>query len=200
MNEHLQAKTPVRTTQAAEGLPRRRWTTAELLAVVDLGVLDPDEPMELLGGEIVPMSPAGRRHEVVTDELAQYWSKRLPPDVCISVERQFNLDEATYTEPDLIVRPAPIKTYDLKGSEALLVVEVADTSFTKDVGVKARIYAMFGVREYWVIDAMSLATTVHREPSADGQYAHVDVVPGEADLAPTLIPQLTVRLADLDLD
>jgi Uma2 family endonuclease len=199
MNEHLRAKPLVRTTQAAEGLPRRCWTTAELLAMVELGVLDPDEPMELLGGEIVPMSPAGRRHEVITDELAQYWGKRLPPDVCVSVERQFNLDEATYTEPDLIVRPASIKTYDLKGSEALLVVEVADTSFTKDVGVKARIYATFGVREYWVIDAMSLATTVHREPSADGQYVHIAVLPGEVDVIPTLIPALSVRLADLDL-
>jgi Uma2 family endonuclease len=199
MNEHLRARPPVRTTQAAEGLPRRRWTTAELLAMTELGVLDPDEPMELLGGEIVPMSPAGRRHEVITDELAQYWGKRLPPAVCVSVERQFNLEEATYTEPDLIVRPASIKTYDLKGSEALLVVEVADTSFTKDVGVKARIYATFGVREYWVIDAMSPATTVHREPSADGHYAHIEVLSGEAELVPTLIASLAVRLSQLDL-
>jgi Uma2 family endonuclease len=97
------------------------------------------------------------------------------------------------------VRPASIKTYDLKGSGALLVVEVADTRFTRNVGVKARIYATFGVREYWVIDAVSLATTVQRGPSADGQYAHVEVLPRDAELVPTLIASLAVRLNTLDL-
>jgi Uma2 family endonuclease len=199
MNEHLRAKPPVRTTQAAEGLPRRGWTTAELLAMVQLGVLDPDEPMELLGGEIVPISPAGRRHEVITDELHQHWIELGVADLKISREAQFNLDEATYTEPDLIVRPAAIKTYDLKGSEALLVVEVADTSFTKDVGVKARIYASFGVREYWVIDTISLATTVHREPSANGVYRDIQAHAGDMVLTPMLATALAVKLGDLDL-
>jgi hypothetical protein len=62
-------------------LPRRRWTTAELLAMVELGVLDPDEPMELLGGQIALISPAGRRHEVITEVLQEYWISLRANDV-----------------------------------------------------------------------------------------------------------------------
>lgn len=198
MNEQLSPK-PNPTTRAAEGLPRWRWTTAELLRLVELGVLDEDEPIELLGGEIVPMSPTGRRHEIVTDELQRHWVMKSPADVWVGVERQFNLAPDTFTEPDLIVRPVAIKSYDLSGADALLVIEVACTSLEKDLGAKVRIYASHGVREYWVIDADRLTITVHAGPMADGTYGRVTTHAADAVLTPTLVPALTLKVADLDL-
>ena len=50
------------TTTAAEGLPRRRFTVAEIEAMTAAGILDEDERIELIGGEIVPMLPKGNRH------------------------------------------------------------------------------------------------------------------------------------------
>ena len=46
-----------RTTQAAEGMLRRRFTVEELEAMVAAGILGEDERIELIGGEVVPMSP-----------------------------------------------------------------------------------------------------------------------------------------------
>ncbi|MGE0699741.1 MAG: Uma2 family endonuclease [Hyphomicrobiaceae bacterium] len=179
-------------------MPRWRWTTAELERLVELGAIDPDEKFELFGGEIVPMSPKGRHHEVVADELARYWGPRVTPGIWVSVERQFNLDEATYTDPDLVVRPAAIKMYDLKGPDALLVIEVADSSWDKDTDLKVRTYAAFGVREYWVIHAPTRTTRVYREPAATG-YASITEHAADAIVTPLLVPALAVRLADLDL-
>ena len=56
-------------TQAAEGLPRRRFTVAELEAMVAAGILDQDERIELIGGEVVPMSPKGNHHEILKAAL-----------------------------------------------------------------------------------------------------------------------------------
>ncbi len=50
-----------RVTSAAEGLPRRRFTVAEVEAMVAAGVMEEDERVELIGGELVPMSPKGTR-------------------------------------------------------------------------------------------------------------------------------------------
>ena len=50
----------------------------------------------------------------------------------------------------------------------LLVVEIADSSLRYDIGRKAALYASFGIRELWVIDAVRLTTRVFREPAADG--------------------------------
>jgi hypothetical protein len=46
-------------TSAAEGLPRRRFTVAEVEAMVAARVMEEDERVELIGGELVPMSPKG---------------------------------------------------------------------------------------------------------------------------------------------
>ena len=50
-----------RVTSAAEGLPRRRFTVAEVEAMVAAGVMEEDERVELIGGELVPMSPKGNQ-------------------------------------------------------------------------------------------------------------------------------------------
>ena len=44
------------------------------------------------------------------------------------------------------------------------------------LSTKRQRYAASGVQEYWVIDARSLLTTVHREPRPDGEYAYRDEV------------------------
>ena len=57
---------------------------------------------------------------------------------------------------------------DSTRANVLLVVEIADSSLRYDVGRKAALYASFGVRELWVIDAVRLTTRIFREPAADG--------------------------------
>ena len=101
--------------------------------------------------------------------------------------------------PDLLVRPAGIKTPDLRGSEALLVVEVADTSLSYDLKTKVPLYAMHGVREYWVINAVTLVTSVHRQP-AGNTYTYLQELPPDARLVASLAPALAVSLCELDLD
>jgi Uma2 family endonuclease len=194
----LNSAQPVRTTQAAEGVPRWRWTTAELLRLCEQGLFDENAQVELIGGEIVPMSPTGRRHEVVADELALLWQPVLRADCAISQEKQFNLDDETYTKPEIMIRPRATKAPDLPGAAALLIVEVADSSLSYDLTIKAPLYARFGVREYWVVEAWSLMTHVHREPSASG-YASVTQVAADVEQAPLLVPELKVTLSELDI-
>ena len=88
MNTHLRPPTLPLSTQAAEGLPRRRWTTAELEAMVRAHILDPEERIELIGGEVVPLPAKGHRHELVADELQRYWVRNADALIWICSERQ----------------------------------------------------------------------------------------------------------------
>src|SRR5262245_64864422 len=87
MNRHLRDM----TTMAAEGLPRRRFTVAELERMTAAGILQEDERIELIGGEIVPMSPKGRHHEILKTALTIYWARNLPVDLQLTTERTFRL-------------------------------------------------------------------------------------------------------------
>ena len=80
-----------------------------------------------------------------------------------------------------------------------LVVEVSNSSLSRDLKLKAPMYARFGVREYWVIDANTHDTHIHRQPSPEG-YSTITITTKSETLTPSLVPALAVRLADLRLE
>jgi Uma2 family endonuclease len=172
---------------------------AEIERMAAGGYFRDEDRFELVGGEIVPMSPKGRRHEIVRAALAFRWPRAAPEGVFVVSEPQLNLGEDTYVVPDILVHPAAIKTPDVRGADALLVVEIADTSLAYDLLTKARLYGAHGVHEYWVIDAATLVTTIHTEPSG-ATYATIREIGPGGPISPALAPALAVSLAALDLD
>jgi Uma2 family endonuclease len=178
-------------------MPRRRFTVAELEAMTTAGILLEDERIELIGGEIVPMSPKGNHHELLKAALNVYWASRLPPDSMFVTETTFRFTEDTYLEPDFVFYPRG-GLRELSGTNAKLVVEIADSSLHYDLGRKAGMYAAFGIVELWVIHAVRLETRVHTDPSITGYRGMIDL-PADQRLTPTLMPSLAVTLAELDL-
>ena len=79
-----------RVTSAAEGLPRRRFTVAEVEAMVAAGVMEEDERVELIGGELVPMSPKGSSHELVKIALVDCWIRARPTARRVAQEDHFS--------------------------------------------------------------------------------------------------------------
>lgn len=199
MNEHFRPNRFPNTTQAAEGLPRRRWTVAEIEAMVAKGIISENERFELIGGEVVPMSPKGVRHEVVKQALQEYWFPLTAgTPVRLITETTLHISVEEFLEPDFLFWPRSMPINEITAASSLLIVEVADSSLRYDLQTKAPVYAKLGVREYWVVDAMSLVTHVHRHPRPDGYPRPREVKPGDL-LEPLLAPQLAVRLTDLSL-
>ncbi len=188
-----------RTTQAAEGMLRRRFTVEELEAMVAVGILGEDERIELIGGEVVPMSPKGNRHEVLKVALNRYWSKRIPDRLVLAQETTFRLTPDTYVEPDFIFFDSKTRLKDLSADNALFVVEIADSSFAYDIGRKAALYASFGIPELWVIHAVRLETRTHRKPSLTGYQSMLDL-PSDQLLVPACSEELAVTLSNLQLN
>lgn len=187
---------PVRPTQAAEGLPRRAFTVAEVERMVACGILDEDDRLELIGGELVVMSAKGIRHEIVKRALNRIWARVDAIDVL--VETTLRLSDDTYVEPDFVIVSASQPTFELKASQCLLIVELADSSLAYDLGRKPSLYAQAGAPELWVVNAWTLDTTVFRGP-AGSAYAVVEQHGAVDLLSPSLAPDAAVRLGVLDL-
>jgi Uma2 family endonuclease len=188
-----------RVTSAAEGLPRRRFTVAEVETMVTAGVMEEDERVELIGGELVPMSPKGNHHEVVKRALLDRWFRARPEEVHLVPETTFRLSEDTYLEPDVVIYPRTTGIRGLSASNVLLVVEIADSSLRYDIGRKPALYASFGIRELWVIDAVRLTTRVFQEPATDGFRSARDFSPVDR-LMPLIAPEaFALRLDELEL-
>ncbi len=199
MNEHYRPGQLPGATQAAEGLPRRRWSVAEIQEMVAKGILLEDERFELIGGEVVPMSPKGARHELVKKALQQHWVPLIVgSQIDLLTETTLYVSKDEFYEPDFLFWPRSIAIKDITAATSLLIVEVADTSIGYDLGVKASTYARLGLPEYWVINARTLVTSIHRNPGPSGYPAPREAKPGEL-IAPLATPQLAVRIVDLGL-
>jgi len=184
-------------TRAAEGLPRRSFTVAEIRRMVEAGIIAEDENFELIEGEIVPMSPKGNQHEVLKGALMDALAKR-PMHLRLMVETTLYLDERTFVEPDLCLYAKSILPEDVRGSDVVLAIEVAGSSLGYDRGLKARLYAKHGVSELWVVEADSRETWVHRQPHADGQWGSIKRIAPDTSLSPAALPEISVRMSELD--
>lgn len=188
----------VPTTNAAEGMARRRFTVADVEAMVAAGIMEEDERVELIGGELVPMSAKGSHHEVMKAALLERWYRLEAPDVRLIPETTFRLSEDTYLEPDVVIHPRADGLKKLSAANVLLVVEIAESSLRYDVGRKAVLYAGFGVRELWVIDAVRRETRTFRRPTAEG-YLESDVASASELVTPRVAPDVfALRLDTLD--
>jgi Uma2 family endonuclease len=186
------------TTRVADGLARRAWTVQDVERMLEAGILREPEPFELIGGELVAMAAKNRQHEVLRTELALFWARRCPLELKIASETPLRLGDYDAPEPDFIVYPAELHAPDVRADTVLLVAEVADASLSIDLNTKAQRYAASRIREYWVINARTLVTTVHREPQSGGYADRRELAPTDV-LTPLLAPSLEVRLAELGL-
>jgi Uma2 family endonuclease len=196
VNPHLRPIGLPLETQAAEGLPRRCWSVAEIEEMVRAGIIDADERFELIGGEVVPMSPDGARHEWVKIAVNRHLQRIAPDHVEIAQETTLRLDARSLVEPDFCVFPRGLALTALDGPAVLLAIEIADSSLAYDKGRKIGVYAAFGVREVWVVDVIKATTWTHRRLGATG-YAEIAEYPATTRLEPMLAPELAFSLAGL---
>ena len=184
----------------AEGLRRRRFSVADVVRMVELGLIHEDERLEILDGEIVEMSPKGYPHEGLKGALNRLWGRHCPDGFDFLPETGLYLSDLTYLEPDFVAFSASVPLRDLKGPDVILAIEVADSSLAYDLKRKPGIYASFGVQELWVIDVERRVTHVHRNPGERG-YADIQRLPASVRIEPLHAPAaLGFALDDLNRD
>lgn len=134
------------------------------------------ERVELIEGVVHPKKPTFRRNVNVSKNVAtalrlafpaaqvfEEGSLAMPPDTCL--------------EPDLFVwtgEGRPPHGDPVPASTVALVVEISVTTTSKDLGVKAHLYAQAGIGEYWVVDCSTDQPSLIRHTNpVDGVYGHM---------------------------
>jgi len=184
------------STPAEDWLPRHRLSVDEYYRMADVGLLAPDARVELIDGEIIDMAPIGSAHAGVVDWMLQRLARAAGDPAIVGVQRPLRLDSRSEPQPDLVLlRPRPdFYTHGHPdGADAMLVVEVADSTLRYDRDMKMPLYARHGIPEAWLVDLTSRVLHVYRAPQA-GAYAQVTAhrtpggiplacgLPGEVDL------------------
>lgn len=163
----------------------RRFTVSEYLRLAEVGVIRPEERVELIDGQIVAMSPQGPVHSALVSRIVARLVELCPRDrYCVRPQCTLVLGEDEAPEPDIAVVASRCEDHERElPRSALLLVEVAETSLPFDRGRKADLYARGGVPEYWLVDVKGCLIEVRREPSTTG-YKTIRILQGEDRLLP----------------
>ena len=168
--------------------PRRHSiTVTEYVRMGEAHVFAHDARLELMEGEIVEMAPIGSAHAAVVYRLDTLLRK-VAPSAMVFVQSPLVLSERSAPQPDvMLLRPRADAYYNSLpvASDALLVVEVADTTLRYDMDVKRLLYARAGVEELWIVDIDRRELHIFREP-ASGYLIHRVVQAGDNAMIPVL--------------
>jgi Uma2 family endonuclease len=187
---------PSPVTRAAEGLDRRLFTVDEILRMQEVGIIAEDENFELVEGEIVPMQAKSHFHELVKSTLNFALVRSMPEHLWLGIESSIYLSNRTFLEPDLSIYPRGMRLESVKGPDVLLAIEVSASTLAYDRGLKARLYAKYGVQELWVIDVETRRTFMHRLP-VEGRWTETETREPQDDLRYPAIPGFSIRLAEV---
>ena len=182
----------------------RRWTRVEYERLVDVGVLGEDEPIELLGGQMIVAEPKGRRHSTAVGLTADALRAAFGAGWVVRVQDPVALDDESEPEPDVVVVPGPHRAYlETHPLRPALVVEVAESSLSFDRRFKSGLYARAGVSDYWIVNIVDDAVEVRRAPLAAAaaefgwRYSDIQTVRAGGSISPLCRPAVTVAVADL---
>jgi Uma2 family endonuclease len=172
----------------------RPLTADEVLRMVEAGILERPDRLELLHGALTEKPVKSPAHEAVKsrllDWLAPGWASR---EYLVRVEAPLVVrDRLSLPEPDVAV-VEPREYLARHPDRALLVVEIAHSSLATDMKLKPALYASAGVPEYWVVDVGARRLEVFTEPHGDA-YAHHAALAPPAQVAPVVL-----EVAPLDL-
>lgn len=148
------------------------------------------ERIELIEGELREMSPIGPVHDDIVRRLTR-WSCRVlnERDGEVGIQMSIDLpDFESVLQPDVAwVRKRDYSRRRPAAADALLIIEVADSSLHYDRGEKAAKYAASGIADYWVVDVPNQAIHVHRLPQAGG-FASFQTFRGAEHVSPLAVP------------
>ena len=178
------------------GLPTvtvHRWTRTDYERMVNAGVFQSGDRLELVGGEIIDMTPQSTRHAVAVQLVCDVLGGILESDYCLRSQMPLAVSVDSEPEPDVaVVRGTPRDYIEGHPRTALLVVEVPDTSLDYDREVKSPLYAACGIPEYWIVNLADEELIVFADPE-EGQYTsqmtlHRGQTVSPAFLPPSLLP------------
>jgi Uma2 family endonuclease len=178
---------------------RRPFTVDEYDRMIEVGILGKEDHVELIEGEIIEMSPIGSRHAACVDRATMLLAPAVVGKAIVRSQGPIRLGDYTKPQPDLILLE-PRKDYyasaDPITRNALLVIEVSDTSIRYDRGPKLKVYARAGVSEVWIEDLTSDTLLVFREPSGAIYRTHL-TLQGTDSVSPLAFPELNLPVSAL---
>jgi Uma2 family endonuclease len=189
-----------RPKAVVNGLPEQRlFTASEYQHLVDTGVLNEDERIELIEGRIVRMPPKNLDHALATKRANRCLASALGERAIISVQDPILLNDFSEPEPDLVLVAPPDERYlenHPKPKDIFLVLEIADSSLAYDREIKCPLFAQNGIIHFCLLNLQNRELEDYREPGPNG-YRRKQTYSEAESFNLVAFPRISIKVKDL---
>ena len=170
----------------------------------DAGIFAPGERVELIEGEIIPVSPQNPLHAKIVERLTTLLVMNFGKTHGIRVQLPLTLTGHSEPEPGFaLVSLAHERSGPRHPASADLVIEVADSSLSFDRGEKASLYAKVGIPDYWIVNARNRRVEIRRDPAEcidavyGWEYTTLNILAPSQKVSPLFSPEVILEISDL---
>lgn len=163
------------------------------------GILHEDDRVELIGGEIVPMSPIGSRHAACVNLLSGKFSRLVGEEYVVAVQNPISLGNDSEPQPDIALlrdRDDMYASAHPTPDDILPLVEVADCSLERDREKAEKTYSKHRIPELWIANLLDEVVERYRSPTPDG-YQDVEIFNRGYTISPELLPDVEFPIDDM---
>jgi Uma2 family endonuclease len=165
-------------------IEKRTFTVAEYERMGEAGILSENDRVELIEGEIIEMSPIGKRHAACVGRLNRALTLLLQHVALVWTQNPIWLSDDSEPQPDIVVLKLRDDFYENSlptPDDVLLLIEVSDTTLEYDRQIKLPLYARAGVPEVWIVNLVEEVVETYSQPSGDsyrstGRFARGEFV------------------------
>lgn len=158
------------------------------------GILDEDQRVELLGGQLFVMT-IHPPHAAAVSQLDRRFQRALGDRVQVVVRSPLrlsdDLDDLNLPQPDLMLVAGADRVYadHPRPADVHLLIEVSDTTLDRDRLVKLPLYAAHAIPEAWIVNLAERRIEVHAEPRG-GEFLTRATEPLTSRFAPRRFPSV----------
>lgn len=179
-----------------------RWTRDAYLQLHEDGFFSGSR-VELIEGRIVDVPPQKNPHVIAIENVRAALERVFHKNFWVRTQATLDLGRSSLPDPDVAVVPGPRRAEGDYPTEALLVVEVSDSTLWFDRKRKSKIYAEANIPEYWILDLVHRQLEIRRNPVHDPahqprhQYASVTIHGPKERVAPLASQNARITVAKL---
>ena len=168
----------------------------------DYLLLSDDKRYEILEGDLYVVPAPSTSHQRISRNLEMAlinYVRQNDLGEVFDAPYDVILSEENVVQPDLLFvckqRSGIVGTENIQGPPDLVIEILSPGTKSKDLDIKRKLYAKYGIREYWTVDPA--AKTLEISLWSEAGYQSAGVYPHTALVSSPLLPDLELPLAEI---
>ncbi len=176
-----------------------RFTVKEYYRLGEIGVLRPDDQVELLDGRVLDLPRTSPLHASVRTELSLFLIGASARRWITSVQNPIHLDDYPELRPDIsLVKPVLdfYREQHPQPEHVFLLIEISQSTLDSDRSEKLPAYGRAGIPEVWLVNLVDQVVEVYREAHFTG-YSSTQILRAGEQARPMAFPDVVIDVGEL---